>query len=120
VKARLDHRWDLSPREAVALQRRLAPRVIARGEPPPSPFLVAGCDAAGGGRWARGDERITAAVIVWRFPGWKRIAAAWAQGPSPMPYVPGLRASPTPADWASLPTSACSSICPASASPSHA
>jgi deoxyribonuclease V len=90
MKARLHHRWDLTPREAIALQQSLAERVVPRGPRPALPCLVAGCDAAGAGRWARRDEEITAAVIVWRFPGWEPVAAAWAAGPSPLPYIPGL------------------------------
>jgi deoxyribonuclease V len=86
----LEHRWDLSPREAVALQRELAARVVAAGDAPREPFLAAGCDAAGSGRWARRDERITACVIVLRVPGGEVVDRAWARGPAPFPYVPGL------------------------------
>jgi len=85
-----EHRWDLAPREAFALQRELATRVRIAGRAPRVPFLVAGCDAAGSGRWSRHDERITAGVIVFRFPGGEIVDRAWARGPSPFPYVPGL------------------------------
>jgi deoxyribonuclease V len=84
------HAWDLPPREAVALQRELASLVRVGGAAPPPPFLVAGCDAAGSGRWALRDEQIVAAVIVWRFPGWEIVERAFARGPAPMPYIPGL------------------------------
>jgi deoxyribonuclease V len=84
------HRWDVTPREALALQRELAALVRASGDAPRGPFLVAGCDAAGSGRWARRDERITACVIVFRFPGGEVVERAWARGPAPFPYVPGL------------------------------
>ena len=84
------HRWDLAPRQAFALQRRLAAHIRLQGSLPPPPWLVAGCDAAGSGRWSRRDERITAAVVVLRYPGWALVEAAWAQAPARMPYVPGL------------------------------
>lgn len=87
---RIEHRWDLPVCEAFALQRALARHVCLSGDGPRAPFLVAGCDASGSGRWSRRDERITAAVIVLRYPGWERVASAWVQGPSPFPYVPGL------------------------------
>jgi deoxyribonuclease V len=90
MKPVFQHAWDLSPRAAVALQRELAGRVRATGPAPAPPFLVAGCDAAGSGRWARRDERIVAAIVVLRFPGWEIVERAFAWGPAPMPYLPGL------------------------------
>lgn len=84
------HPWNLTPREAVRLQKELAQQVIRRGAAPREPLLVAGCDAAGRGRWARRDEEIIAGVLVLRIPGWELVDAAWARGPSPFPYIPGL------------------------------
>ncbi len=49
----LTHRWDLTPREAFALQCELASRVRVSGRAPRAPFLVAGCDATGFGRRRR-------------------------------------------------------------------
>ncbi|MFH1143879.1 MAG: deoxyribonuclease V [Candidatus Eisenbacteria bacterium] len=86
----LSHPWDLTPREALALQQQLAERVVARGAAPAAPMLVAGCDATGSGRWSRGDERITAAVVLLRYPGWECVEAVWAAGRARMPYIPGL------------------------------
>ncbi len=86
----LHHPWNLTPAEAIALQRELAGRVVARGPAPSTPLLVAGCDAAGSGRWARRDEQIVAGVIVLRFPGWEEVERAHVRRPSPFPYVPGL------------------------------
>jgi deoxyribonuclease V len=90
VRPVFTHRWDVTPREAFALQRELAARLRVAGRAPRAPFLVAGCDATGLGRWARRDEEITAGVIVFRFPGWEIVDAAWARAPSRFPYVPGL------------------------------
>jgi deoxyribonuclease V len=84
------HPWKLAPREAASLQRRLARHVRPEGSPPAEPFLVAGCDASGSGRWARGDEKIIAGVLVFRFPGWELVDQAHARGPAPFPYIPGL------------------------------
>jgi len=90
VQPVLHHAWDLSPARAIALQRELAGRVVLAGEPPRPPLLVAGCDATGSGRWSRRDERITAAVLVFRYPGWECVDRARAEGPARMPYIPGL------------------------------
>lgn len=84
------HPWNLTPTAAIALQRELAGRVIARGDAPAPPLLVAGCDAAGSGRWSRRDEELVAGVIVLRFPGWEEVERVWVRRPSPFPYVPGL------------------------------
>jgi deoxyribonuclease V len=80
----------LAPREAAALQRQLARDVRPAGKPPAEPFLVAGCDASGSGRWARGDEMIVAGILVFRFPGWELVDHAHARGRAPFPYIPGL------------------------------
>jgi deoxyribonuclease V len=86
----ITHPWELEPRAAAALQRELARALRIGGPGPCSPLLVAGCDVAGGGRWARRDEEIVAGVILLRFPGWEIVETATARGPAPFPYIPGL------------------------------
>lgn len=84
------HRWDLTPAQVAEVQRALAARVSLQGPLPAAPFLVAGCDAAGVGRWARRDERIVAAILVFRWPRGELVDAAAVRVPSAFPYVPGL------------------------------
>lgn len=84
------HPWNLTPSDAVALQRRLAGRVTLCGKLPISSLLVAGLDISGTGRWSRRDEKLTAGVIVLRFPGGEIVESAFIQRPSPFPYLPGL------------------------------
>jgi deoxyribonuclease V len=77
------HSWEISPREASALQRELASRVIRTGEPSPLK-LVAGVDVgiiAG---------RARAAVAVLSFPLLVLVDYAVAEAPVTFPYVPGL------------------------------
>ncbi|MBL8527578.1 MAG: deoxyribonuclease V [Burkholderiales bacterium] len=77
------HSWVLSPRDASALQRELASRVIRTGEPSPL-LLVAGVDVgiiAG---------RARAAVAVLSFPSLALVDHAVAEAPVTFPYVPGL------------------------------
>jgi deoxyribonuclease V len=90
VRPLITHPWGLEPRAAAAWQRELAQAVRIGGPGPRPPLLVAGCDAAGGGRWARRDGEIVAGVIVLRFPGWEIVETAAARGPAPFPYIPGL------------------------------
>lgn len=77
------HRWDVSPREAVAIQRGLAAEV--RQEPLPSPIeTIAGIDVS-----IRGDLA-QAAVVVLRFPTLEVVDRAVWRRPAPFPYIPGL------------------------------
>ncbi len=81
----LRHRWDLSPREAIALQRKLAGQVRATplaGEV----RTVAGVDCA----FLPGGREIVAAAVLMDAEDLAVIARAYAVAPVPMPYVPGL------------------------------
>ena len=81
------HSWDLSPAEAIALQRRLAREVIKRGEPS-DVKLVAGVDIIAGprGSLARG------AVVVVSYPELDLVESHTVELPAPYPYIPGLLA----------------------------
>lgn len=78
------HRWDLTPEEAVTLQRELAARVqTTDGFDPAALTNVAGIDVslAGAGQ---------AAVIVLSWPNLEVLDQAVASAPLTFPYVPGL------------------------------
>jgi len=77
------HRWDISPREAIALQRELASRIIQK-DVLPKITTVAGIDVGVKGGVAR------AAVVVMRFPELEIIEHVRAELPLAFPYVPGL------------------------------
>ena len=78
------HPWDLTPKEAVAVQRRLAP--LVREEPLDLDALrtVAGVDVS-----VRGD-RVRAAVVVLDVDTLGVLDQATWEGPVVFPYVPGL------------------------------
>ena len=77
------HRWDVSPKEAVALQRALAAEV--REEPLPQPIeTIAGVDVSIRGNLAQ------AAIVVLRFPELDIIDRAVWRAEVPFPYIPGL------------------------------
>lgn len=81
------HDWDLSPRDAMALQRELAARVVARGDPPePAVRFVAGCDVA----FEKARDRAVGAVVVLRYPGLDVVERVVVESPIAFPYVPGL------------------------------
>jgi deoxyribonuclease V len=79
------HTWDLTPTQAVALQRELAGRVdtsapLVRGE------LIAGADVS----YNRFSTRFYAAVVVLRASDWSIVEVCSAVRDHPFPYVPGL------------------------------
>ncbi|WP_298964263.1 deoxyribonuclease V [uncultured Methylobacterium sp.] len=79
------HGWDLTPAEAVALQRRLAAEVVAdRPLDLAAVRLVAGVDVS------VKDGRSRAAVVVATFPDFRVVETVTAIRPTPFPYVPGL------------------------------
>ena len=82
---RIRHSWNLSPREAVALQRELAGSV--REVPMVGPVAtVAGVDCA----FFSGGRQIVAAAVLMDAHSLEVIASTYAVAPVLMPYVPGL------------------------------
>jgi deoxyribonuclease V len=79
----IPHRWDLSPPEAIDLQRRLAP-LVERDNRFGEIRTVAGVDVGFPGGVTR------AAVAVLSFPDLKPLDVAEAYEPIRFPYVPGL------------------------------
>ena len=77
------HPWDVTPSEAVAIQRDLAEHV--RFEPLPSIIeTVAGVDVS-----VR-EDRVRAALVVLHVPDLEVVDQAIWEGPVAFPYVPGL------------------------------
>ncbi len=81
----LPHSWDLSPAEAIALQRRLSDRV-ERQDRLGSPATIAGVDVG----FEEGGRVTRAAVAVLAFPSLQPFASAVARQPTRFPYIPGL------------------------------
>ncbi len=79
------HRWDLSPSEAIALQKELAGRVVIRPLKR-LPAMAAGCDAA----FDTLKKRAFAAATVYRAKGLELVDRAAAAAELTFPYVPGL------------------------------
>ena len=83
--AGLPHRWDVSPREAVEVQRRLRGELI-RAPPPAAPRYVAGADVS----FDRRSPVLHAALVVCRLPGLEVVDRVGAAVEVRFPYVPGL------------------------------
>lgn len=79
------HSWDMTPRDAIALQKRWSKRVITQDR-----FAevasVAGVDVG-----FEDQNRITrAAIVVLSFPELQPIDSALVKQPTSYPYIPGL------------------------------
>lgn len=82
---RYDHSWDLTPAEAIALQKELAASITTTdqlGEV----RLVAGIDVG----FEEGNTVTRAAVVVLTFPTLELVEQVVARRSTSFPYVPGL------------------------------
>src|SRR5207244_1361915 len=85
MKIRKLHGWNLTPKEAVALQRALAGQIDAHT--PLAKFdLIAGADVS----YNRFSTEIHAGVVVWRASDGVIVERQSVQGVMLFPYVPGL------------------------------
>lgn len=80
------HAWDVSPTEAVAIQRELAKRVERADRLPAGIRTVAGVDVG----FEDAGSVTRAAVAVLDFPSLALVETAIARRPTAFPYVPGL------------------------------
>ncbi len=77
------HPWDLAPKDAIALQRELAGKVVI--EPFTSPVrLIAAADVA-----FKGGDAV-AAVCLFDYPSLELLESRCVRQPCRMPYIPGL------------------------------
>ena len=82
---RSPHRWQVSPRRAIEIQRAMAERVIARSSPKTYRY-VAGTDLA----FANNGSVCIAGVVVWDIADKCVVEQHTARRPVTFPYVPGL------------------------------
>lgn len=82
---RVPHRWNLTPKQAIRVQQRLAARVL-QTPLTRDPVLVAGADAA----FSPDGLSCVAAIVVWHVHEQRVVEEATATRPVRMPYVPGL------------------------------
>lgn len=79
------HDWNLSPAQAIALQKQLASQVVYdRPLDVNAIRLVAGVDTS------VKENTSQAAVVVLTFPGLEVVETSLWQMPTPFPYIPGL------------------------------
>ena len=79
------HRWDLSPKEAVQLQKQLCEQ-IRIDLSVPKIQRVGGVDVG----YSRQSKQSIASVVVLSYPELVVVESSVARLPTPFPYVPGL------------------------------
>ena len=79
------HSWDVTPQEAIAIQKRLAPKVLRHDDVGDVSF-VGGVDVG----FESNNTVTRAAVVVLRFPELELEDQVLARVPTTFPYVPGL------------------------------
>lgn len=82
-RAVIEHGWDVTTEEAIAIQKRLAPLVVRENQLGPVRY-VAGIDAGFPRETAR------AAIAVLTYPELEVVETAVAEVPVTFPHVPGL------------------------------
>lgn len=80
------HAWDLSPTEAVALQKELRGRLKEVKLDPDSVRLIAGMDVS----CTRFDPMLTAGIVLWDRLTGRVVETAFVREPGRFPYIPGL------------------------------
>jgi len=79
------HRWDVSPEEAVAIQKKLRTQLDLQSEPRRLE-TIAGIDVS----YDKGSDWLFAAIVVMRLSDLAVIATAATTTLVPFPYIPGL------------------------------
>jgi deoxyribonuclease V len=79
------HSWDLTPKEAMALQRVLAGEVVL--QPLPRVFRILGASDIG---YVKHGDLLVAVVLTFSWPELQPLEAVRAVCPVRFPYIPGL------------------------------
>lgn len=79
------HSWNVTPKEAVEIQRQLQPHVTLRNRLKRVRY-VAGTDVSS----SLTDDTVWAGVVVVEYPGLEPVEEKWARGKTSFPYIPGL------------------------------
>lgn len=79
------HPWNLSPKQAVEIQRDLAQRVVVR-DGPKNVQTVAGCDLG----FTRDGSGAVACLVTYRYPSLEEVERVYVQASVTYPYIPGL------------------------------
>ena len=81
------HPWDVTYREAVAIQQTLKEKLILRDDDPPGQITsIAGADIS----YSKGSDLFFTSVVLFSYPSLSVIEEQFSVGDAPFPYIPGL------------------------------
>lgn len=87
MKIRQLHRWDVTYKEAVSIQRKLRGKLILHDQDCPARIhTIAGADIS----YSRQSDLFFAAVVVLTYPAMEIIEETCITERAPFPYIPGL------------------------------
>ena len=87
MRPEIQHKWNISPRQAIAIQKDLASRVSRKNVLSRRDIRhIAGLDVA----YTKKTNRCYAAVVVFDFIKREPVVSETAILPAPFPYIPGL------------------------------
>jgi deoxyribonuclease V len=86
MKFKTLHAWDLTPGQAITLQKKLAEHLLLKSTFPASLNTVAGVDVS----YKKWDRLFHAAVVVLDYESMAVLETITASGECRFPYVPGL------------------------------
>ncbi len=84
MKLNITNRWDITPRQAVKLQKELSTRIT--GGRLPETGKILGLDVS----YRRGNKTLTASAVLLSFPEMKVLGTWRKDGVMEFPYIPGL------------------------------
>ncbi len=97
------HSWDVTPKEAIAIQQRLRSKILIEKISQPI-RTIAGCDIS----FDKGSDVVYAGIVVLKLPELVEVAHSTAVTKVKFPYIPGLlsfRESPAVLEaWGNLKT----------------
>jgi deoxyribonuclease V len=82
---KVSHPWNVSPSEAVQIQKRLEPLLQLRRLRQPIRH-VAGTDVSA----SKHSDIVWAGVVICSYPDLARVEEKWVSGRSTFPYIPGM------------------------------
>jgi deoxyribonuclease V len=80
------HPWDVSPSEAIRIQRDLRAQVVDHDAEPADFRTIAGMDVS----YDKHSPWLFAAIVVLRLPGFQQAETVGVRADAKFPYVPGL------------------------------
>lgn len=86
MKINVPHSFQVTYREALAIQAALREKLIISDSPDLALRLIAGADVS----YARNSDLFFAAVVLHTYPGMEIVETAYAALKSDFPYIPGL------------------------------